>query len=588
MDGGVPVGGNGGGGGPAPFLLKTYEMVDDASTDAIVSWSSTGASFVVWNPIDFVTSLLPMYFKHNNFSSFVRQLNTYVRKPNFSPSSRFVLGIQFLGGFKKIDPERWEFANDDFVKGQNHLLKKIHRRKPTHSHSHPPGGGLADAERVALEGTIERLNQEKAGLEDIIQKFMQQKSGTEIQIEDLERRLADMEQRHLKILAFVQRALQKPELMANLMKMAVTSSMDISVIHKKRRLPPDVDHSNQASVNNLRADRSTSTIPEKGYILDQDFCEKLKLELSSGIPDDNLITVVTHSSNEDNDCGQELECLPSTPETLQLCGTGAPLCSIRNAVFVREIDEDDGLFPCHLGLTLASSAMEIDGGKFSSRTPDLVDQGAAHATDLETSNTARENDLTIPVATIQSMVTQSTDAKVVSSQEVPPSNEASAVHIPANDVFWQQFLTERPERERTQNTTLRSDSQEEEMAKLSSGFTVEKKSLILWPLLLLLLLLLPEQATASGMMVKLPCSGRRRGQGCLLENGVEMEMSSEESRRLLWAVTEKKYISYEALKGDVVPCNKPGVPYYNCHVFPKANPYNRGCQIISGCRGDSP
>ncbi|CAD5165655.1 unnamed protein product [Musa acuminata subsp. malaccensis] len=326
-------------------------MVDDASTDAIVSWSSTGASFVVWNPIDFVTSLLPTYFKHNNFSSFVRQLNTY--------------------GFKKIDPERWEFANDDFVKGQNHLLKKIHRRKPTHSHSHPPGGGLADAERVALEGTIERLNQEKAGLEDIIQKFMQQKSGTEIQIDDLERRLADMEQRHLRILAFVQRALQKPELMANLMKMAVTSSMDISVIHKKRRLPPDLDYSNQASVNNLRADRNTSTNPEKGYILDQDFCEKLKLELSSGIPDDSLITVVTHSSNEDNDW-------------------------------------------------------------------------AAHATDLKTSNTARENDLTIPVVTIQSMVAQSTDAKVVSSQEVPPSNEASAVHIPANDVFWQQFLTERP------------------------------------------------------------------------------------------------------------------------------------------------
>ncbi|RZR78544.1 hypothetical protein BHM03_00003959, partial [Ensete ventricosum] len=436
MDGGVPVGGNGGGGGPAPFLLKTYEMVDDASTDAIVSWSSTGASFVVWNPIDFVTRLLPVYFKHNNFSSFIRQLNTYVRKPNFSPSSRF--------GFKKIDPERWEFANDDFVKGQNHLLKKIRRRKPTHSHSHPPGGGLADAERVALEGEIERLNQEKAGLEDIIQKFMQQKSGTEIQMENLEQRLADMEQRHIKILAFVQRALQKPELMANLMKMAVASSMDISVIHKKRRLPPVVDYSNEASANNSCADRSTSTNPEKGYILDQDFCEKLKLELSSGIPDDNLITVVTHISNEDNDCGQELECLPSTPETLELCGTGAPLCSIKNAVFVREVDEDNGLFPCHLGLTLASSTMEIDGGKFSSSTPDLVDQGAAHATDLKTSNTARENDLTIPVMTIQSNLTQSADAKVVSSQEVPPSNEASAVHRPANDVFWQQFLTERP------------------------------------------------------------------------------------------------------------------------------------------------
>lgn len=67
--------------GPPPFLTKTFEMVEDPSTDAIVSWSRARNSFVVWDSHKFSTTLLPRYFKHGNFSSFIRQLNTYVSDP---------------------------------------------------------------------------------------------------------------------------------------------------------------------------------------------------------------------------------------------------------------------------------------------------------------------------------------------------------------------------------------------------------------------------------------------------------------------------------------------------------------------------
>jgi len=62
-----------------PFLLKTYMLVEDPATNDVVSWNDDGTTFVVLQPAEFARDLLPTLFNHCNFSSFVRQLNTYVR-----------------------------------------------------------------------------------------------------------------------------------------------------------------------------------------------------------------------------------------------------------------------------------------------------------------------------------------------------------------------------------------------------------------------------------------------------------------------------------------------------------------------------
>ncbi|KAF3451488.1 hypothetical protein FNV43_RR07583 [Rhamnella rubrinervis] len=105
---------------PAPFLSKTYDLIeeggggdhhddDDGGRRSIVSWNADGSGFIVWSPAEFSELLLPKYFKHNNLSSFIRQLNTY--------------------GFKKTSSKRWEFKHDKFQRGCRDMLVEITRKK---------------------------------------------------------------------------------------------------------------------------------------------------------------------------------------------------------------------------------------------------------------------------------------------------------------------------------------------------------------------------------------------------------------------------------------------------------------------------
>ncbi|CAI9771152.1 unnamed protein product [Fraxinus pennsylvanica] len=455
MDGGAPVtttaggGGGGSGGAPAPFLLKTYEMVDDTMTDDIVSWSESLKSFVVWNPPEFARVLLPSYFKHNNFSSFIRQLNTY--------------------GFRKIDPEKWEFANEEFVKGKKHLLKNIHRRKPIHSHSQPQAS--VDPERAAFEEEIEKLSLEKTTLEGDILRFEQQQSAAKVQLGSLKERIGSMDLRQERLLTFLDKAVQNPDFVVRLTQKL--ESMDFSSYNKKRRLP-QFDDAPQTVQENIYVDNHSCSMPELGSIFHQDFCNKLRLELSPAVSDINLLSQSTQSSNEDGgspegrmegwskDLHTRAGGVLCVPEELDLsdssllckAGPESPkLHSLQQCL--NAYDEGEGLLSCQLNLSLASSSLEPDKSKNSGR---MAPPGQEIGTEPRSNNHLD--------------IRTHSDNDPILSSPVEGHHEKQApatVQNQVNDVFWEQFLTERPGCSDTEEASskIRSNSYDEQEEKKS-------------------------------------------------------------------------------------------------------------------------
>eukprot|EP00291_Cryptomonas_curvata_P023889 CAMPEP_0172161860 /NCGR_PEP_ID=MMETSP1050-20130122/6351_1 /TAXON_ID=233186 /ORGANISM="Cryptomonas curvata, Strain CCAP979/52" /LENGTH=156 /DNA_ID=CAMNT_0012831787 /DNA_START=90 /DNA_END=557 /DNA_ORIENTATION=+ len=101
----------------ASFVCKLLEMLNQGDSDTIssgnidlVRWGREGRTVIIADPSTFSQTMLPRYFKHRNFPSFVRQLNLY--------------------GFRKTtqDPSKFEYQHELFVRGREAAMRGIKRK----------------------------------------------------------------------------------------------------------------------------------------------------------------------------------------------------------------------------------------------------------------------------------------------------------------------------------------------------------------------------------------------------------------------------------------------------------------------------
>lgn len=90
------------------FLRKTYAMLSSCPAD-IACWSDDGSSIIVKDANRLASEIIPTIFKHNKYSSFVRQLNFY--------------------GFRKLrhetNEDHWEFKHPLFRRGDTRSIALI-------------------------------------------------------------------------------------------------------------------------------------------------------------------------------------------------------------------------------------------------------------------------------------------------------------------------------------------------------------------------------------------------------------------------------------------------------------------------------
>jgi heat shock transcription factor len=125
----------------APFIESLWEMVNSEAISCI-DWKDNGDEFVVHDPDQLAAEVLGLYFKHNKFSSFVRQLNFY----------RFV---------KTSEPSTWSWKHESFQKGKPQLLSHIKRRAPNSENS----TGAHKLLRKLPEGVQSEFDRRQAELE---------------------------------------------------------------------------------------------------------------------------------------------------------------------------------------------------------------------------------------------------------------------------------------------------------------------------------------------------------------------------------------------------------------------------------------
>jgi heat shock transcription factor len=106
-----------------PFVQKLSSFLEERKNEDLIRWSEKGDSFIVLDEDEFAKTLIPELFKHNNYASFVRQLNMY------GFHKRVGLSDNSMRASERKNKSPSEYSNPYFRRGHPNLLWLINKPK---------------------------------------------------------------------------------------------------------------------------------------------------------------------------------------------------------------------------------------------------------------------------------------------------------------------------------------------------------------------------------------------------------------------------------------------------------------------------
>ena len=158
----------------ANFLSRLYDILNDNSYKDIISWNDEGTHVLIKDIYKLSDEVLPKYYNHRKYTSFVRQLNMY----GFYKTKDIII--------KDVEVYRHDIFDKNFKKGETKNIVTFLRRKKIYK----------DFIHNRKENIIDNVNEPIDNEDNILNNLFAQNEKVEKEIMSLKEEIKDLKEKN--------------------------------------------------------------------------------------------------------------------------------------------------------------------------------------------------------------------------------------------------------------------------------------------------------------------------------------------------------------------------------------------------------